>query len=173
METKLKGAFVIEIEKREDDRGFFARSLCMKEFEAQGLNVTYVQSNISFNLKTGTLRGMHRQLAPYGETKLVRCVSGRIFDVIVDLREKSKTFKHWFSVELSQDNRKTLYVPKGFAHGFLTLEDNSEVFYQHSQYYTPEAEGGVRWDDPAFGIRWPSMDRYIISNKDQHWPLYL
>ncbi len=170
LETNLEGAFVIEIEKKLDDRGFFARSFCMTEFDKQGLNTEYVQSNISFNLKAGTLRGMHRQVAPFSEVKLVRCVRGRIFDVIIDLREKSRTFKQWFSIELTQDNRKTLYIPEGFAHGFLTLEDNAEVFYQHSKYYTPDAEGGVRWDDPAFGIEWPSMDHYTISEKDQCWP---
>ncbi len=170
LKTPLEGAFVIEIEKKTDERGFFARSFCINEFEKQGLNTKYVQSNISFNLKAGTLRGMHRQVAPFSEVKLVRCVRGRIFDVIIDLREASKTFKQWFAVELTQDNRKTLYIPEGFAHGFLTLEDNVEVFYQHSEYYTPGAEGGVKWDDPAFGIEWPSMAHYTISSKDQNWP---
>lgn len=172
-ETLLKGAYIIELEKLVDERGFFSRVYCDREFEEHGLNTHYVQSNISYNCKKGTLRGMHRQLSPYEEIKLVRCVKGSIYDVILDLREDSETYLQWYAVELTQNNHKTLYIPEGLAHGFLTLEDDVEVFYQHSQFYTPEVNGSVRWDDPAFGISWPGADNFVISNNDQKWPDFI
>jgi len=168
-ETALKGAFVIELEKNEDERGFFARTFCRKEFEAYGLNPNLVQCNISFNEKKGTLRGMHYQTAPHEETKLVSCIRGAIYDVIIDLRPDSPTYCQWFAVELSAENYKMLYVPGGFAHGFQTLEDNTVVFYQMSEFYHPECARNVRWDDPAFGIGWPLSGR-IMSKKDMNYP---
>ena len=169
-ETKLKGAYIIELDRLEDDRGFFARAWCRNEFMAQGLSVILAQANVAFNNQKGILRGMHRQIHPAEEVKLVRCIRGSIFDAIVDLREGSETYKQWIGVELTADNHKALYVPEGFAHGYLTLEDNSEVFYQVSQSYSPDHEKGARWNDPAFGIEWPRMDEYLISDKDQAWP---
>lgn len=169
-ETRLKGAFIIDLEKRQDERGFFARGWCRKEAAAHGLARDLVQANISYNAKKGTLRGMHYQAAPYQEVKLVRCVRGAVFDVIVDLRPSSATFKQWVGVELSQENGRMLYVPEDFAHGFQTLVDESEVNYLVSQYYTPEAERGLRFDDRAFGIDWPEAAPRIISAKDQCWP---
>lgn len=165
-ETKLKGAFIIELERLEDERGFFARTFCQEEFEAHGLNARIVQCNISFNKRKGTLRGMHYQVAPYEEAKLVRCTKGAIYDVIIDLRPDSLTFRRWIAVELTADNRFMLYVPADFAHGFQTLEDNTEVFYQMSEFYHPECARGVRWDDPAFAIEWP-MVPITISEKDE------
>ena len=164
-ETKLKGAFVIEIEPHQDERGFFARSWCADEFKKHGLNSQLVQCNISFNKKRGTLRGMHYQVAPFAEAKLVRCTRGAIYDVIIDLRPNSPTFRQWMAVELTAENRTALYVPEDFAHGFQTLMDNTEVFYQMSEFYHPECARGVRWDDPAFGIEWPSSQR-IMSRRD-------
>jgi dTDP-4-dehydrorhamnose 3,5-epimerase len=169
-ETSLKGAVVIEPEKREDDRGFFARTLCQKEFEPHGLNPQLVQCDISFNRKKGTLRRMHYQAAPHEEAKLVSCTRGAIYDVTIDLRRDSRTYCQWFAVELSADNHKMLYVPEGFAHGFQTLENNTVVFYQMSEFYHPECARGVRWDDPAFGIEWP-FSPSIISDQDLHYPL--
>jgi len=171
-ETRLKGAFIIELEQLKDERGFFARAWCQKEFEAHGLTPRLVQCNISFNKRRGTLRGMHYQAAPYEEAKLVRCTRGAVYDVIIDLRPDSPTYKQWIGVELTADNRRMLYVPEGFAHGYQTLTDNAEVFYQVSQFYSPESERGVRWNDPAFGIEWPEADVRIISAKDQSWPDY-
>lgn len=168
-ETFLKGAFIVEPEKREDERGFFARTWCQREFRDYGLNTSLVQCNISFNKRKGTLRGMHFQTPPYEEAKLVRCTMGAIYDVIIDLRPNSDTFKKWFALELSSENRKMLYVPEGFAHGFVTLTDNTEVFYQMSQFYHPEYAAGVRWDDPAFNISWP-LDVKVISDKDRSYP---
>ena len=167
-ETKLKGAFIIELELREDERGFFARSWCRQEFEVHGLNIRLAQCNISFNKRKGTLRGMHYQLAPHAEAKLVRCTRGAIYDVIIDLRPDSSTFKQWISLELSAENHRMLYVPEGFAHGYQTLENNTEIFYQVSEFYHPESERGVRWDDPVFGIEWP-LSMKIISAKDQSY----
>lgn len=164
-ETKLKGAFLIDIDKHEDERGFFARSWCMDEFAEQGLNDRLVQCNISFNKKRGTLRGMHYQAQPYEEAKLVRCTMGALYDVIIDLRSDSPTFKEWFSVELTAQNHGALYVPEGFAHGFQTLVDDTEVFYQMSEFFHPECARGVRWDDPAFRIPWP-IARPILSKQD-------
>jgi dTDP-4-dehydrorhamnose 3,5-epimerase len=167
-ETKLDGAFLIDIEEHTDERGFFARSWCQKEFEQHGLVPRVVQANISFNHKKGTVRGMHYQASPYEETKLVRCTRGAIYDVIVDLRKGSPTFRQWISAELTADNRRMLFVPEGFAHGFQILTDATEVCYQVSHFYTPGAERGARFNDPAFGIRWP-LDVTVISEKDANW----
>lgn len=164
-ETKLKGVFIIEPERLEDERGFFARTFCQEEFAAHGLNPRVVQCNISFNKKGGTLRGMHYQIAPYEEAKLIRCTRGAIYDAIINLRPESSTFKQWIAVELTADNRRMLYIPEGFAHGFQTLEDNTEVFYQMSEFYHPECARGVRWDDPEFGIEWPLLHP-ILSDSD-------
>ena len=169
-ETKLKGSFIIEPEKQVDDRGFFSRSFCRREFEGEGLNPDFVQCNISFNRKKGTLRGMHYQASPYEEAKLVRCTRGAIYDVVVDLRKNSPTFKQWTAVEMNLDNLKMLYIPVGFAHGFQTLDENTEVFYQMSECFSPDHIRGVRWDDPAFGIEWPETDVRIISEKDRKYP---
>jgi dTDP-4-dehydrorhamnose 3,5-epimerase len=170
-ETKLKGAYIIEIEPVTDERGFFARSFCANEFEKHGLNPRIVQCNISFNKKKGTLRGMHYQVAPYEEAKLVSCIRGAIYDVIIDLRQNSPTYCQWFFVELNAENYKILYVPKGFAHGFQTLEDNTVVFYQMSEFYHPECARGVRWDDKAFGIKWP-ISNPIMSERDKNFQTF-
>ena len=168
-ETKLAGAFVIEPERRADKRGFFARTYCRQEFEEHGLNPDVVQCNVSFNKRKGTLRGMHYQAAPFAEVKLVRCTSGSIYDVIIDLRPASATFKQYFAAELSAENRRMLYIPEDFAHGFQTLQDDTEVFYQMAQGYSAEHARGVRWNDPAFGIEWPKDERIIIQ-RDQNYP---
>ncbi len=168
-ETKLKGSFIIEPEKFEDERGFFARTCCSKEFENHGLNSAVMQCNISFNKKSGTLRGMHYQITPHAEAKLVRCTQGSIFDVIIDLRKDSETYKVWFGIELNSYNYKMLYIPENFAHGFLTLEDNTEVFYQMTEFYNPEYSRSVRWNDPAFSIQWPAAVN-IISGRDRDCP---
>lgn len=168
-ETKLKGAFIIEIEPIKDERGFFARTWCKKKFSEQGLNTNFVQCNISFNKKKGTIRGMHYQDDPYQEAKLVRCTRGSIFDVIIDMRPESKTYKKWISVGLSPINLKMLYIPEGFAHGFQTLEDNTEVFYQMSEFYHAECAMGISWREKDLMIEWPIKD-VIISVKDQNLP---
>jgi dTDP-4-dehydrorhamnose 3,5-epimerase len=170
-ETMLLGAYVLELDKREDDRGFFARAWCAKEFVAHNLTSRVVQTNTSFNKKMGTLRGMHYQIAPHPEAKLVRCIRGSIYDVIIDLRPSSATYKRWFGVELTASNRSTLYVPENFAHGFITLEDDTEILYMVSEFYSPECERGIRYNEPAFGIVWPVMPQ-VISSKDQAWPDY-
>jgi dTDP-4-dehydrorhamnose 3,5-epimerase len=167
-ETKLKGAFVIELERLEDERGFFARTFCQEEFVEARLNPKIAQCNISFNRKKGTLRGMHYQGSPYEESKLVRCTRGAIYDVIIDLRPYERTFKQWLAMELTAENRLILYIPQGFAHGFQTLEDRTEVFYQMSEIYHPECVRGVRWNDPAFGIEW-QIENPIISPRDQQY----
>ena len=203
LETKLKGAFIIDIQKNEDQRGFFARSYCHREFQEHGLNPRVVQCNISYNAKNGTLRGMHYQVAPFEEAKLVRCTMGSIYDVIVDLRPDSETYCEWLGVYLAAHcsqltahcslltgggstltadcpgvaahcslltaHYTMLYIPEGFAHGFLTLEDDTEVFYQMSQFYAPEYARGFRWNDPAFGIEWP-RDIAVISERDKAYP---
>jgi dTDP-4-dehydrorhamnose 3,5-epimerase len=168
IETKLKGAFIIEIQKLEDERGFFARSWCQQEFLEHGLNPRLVQCDISFNKKRGTLRGMHFQLPPFTEAKLVRCTRGSLYDVIIDIRPGSETFLQWLAEDLSSENYRMLYVPEGFAHGFLTLENNTEVFYQMSQFYNSESARGIRWNDPLFGVDWP-IPVDIISNNDQNY----
>lgn len=170
-ETKLQGASIIDIKELVDERGFFARGWCKHEFEEYGLVSQVAQANISYNKKKGTLRGLHYQIEPYAETKLIRCTRGAIYDVIIDLRPKSSTYREWIGVELTADNHRMLYVPEVFAHGFQTLEDNTEVFYQVSAFYTPEAERGLRYDDPKFGINWP-LEVSMISSKDANWPNY-
>lgn len=167
--TELVGAYRLEVELIEDERGFFARSWSRDEFVANGLEANLAQCSISYNRVKGTLRGMHFQTAPYEETKLVRCTRGAIHDVIVDLRRDSPTFRRWQGFELNEYNRAMLYVPKGFAHGYLTLTEDAEVFYQISESYHPEAAAGVRWDDPAFGIDWPGEVR-MISSRDASYP---
>jgi len=171
-ETTLKGAFLIEPERLEDERGFFARTWCQREFAAQQLNSQLLQCSISFNRRKGTLRGMHYQDAPHAEGKLVRCTMGAIYDAIIDLRLDSPTFKQWTAVELTAGNRRMLYIPEGFAHGFQTLEDDTEVFYQMSEYYAPASARGIRWNDSAFGIEWPAAER-TISERDQSHPDFL
>jgi dTDP-4-dehydrorhamnose 3,5-epimerase len=165
-QTPLKGAFLIDPEPHTDERGFFARIWCCREFREHGLDSSLVQCSISFNKRAGTLRGMHYQAAPHQETKLVRCTSGAIFDVIIDLRPRSPTLARHFSVVLSATNRKMLYVPPGFAHGFQTLEDDTEVVYQMSEYYRPEYARGVRWNDPAFAIEWPPVAERVMAPRD-------
>lgn len=169
--TKLEGAYLVEIERLGDQRGFFARWWCQKEFENHGLSSRLVQANVSCTKKKGTLRGMHYQTAPHEEAKLVRCTKGAIYDVIIDLRPQSATFKEWIGVELAMGTYRMLYVPEGFAHGFQTLEDDAEVTYQVTQFYHPQSERGVRYDDPAFGITWP-LAVEVISDKDKSWPDY-
>lgn len=168
-ETKLKGAFIIDLERVIDERGFFARSWCQREFEEHGLNPHLVQCNISFNISKGTLRGMHYQVSPCDEARLVRCTMGSIYDVIVDLRLESPTFKHYFADIITAENRKMFYIPEGFAHGFLTLQNDSEVHYQMSAFYSSDHARGVRWNDPAFGIQWPAEVK-IISDRDKNYP---
>ena len=167
-ETKIPGAFEIHLEPKRDERGFFARTWCQKEFESNGLNPRLVQCSVSFNARRGTLRGMHFQAAPSAEAKLVRCTKGSIYDVVLDLRAQSPTFKQWIGVVLTAENRNMVYVPEGCAHGFLTLRDDTEVFYQISEFYNAESARGVRWDDPAFGIVWPEKVK-VISQRDQSY----
>lgn len=168
-EEKLKGLFLIELERYEDERGFFALSWSEQSFSEHGLNPRLVECNISFNRKKGTLRGVHYQAAPHAQVKLVRCTRGRIYDVALDLRPDSETFKQWVAAELTADNHRALYIPEGFAHGFQTLEDDTEILYQMASAYVPGSDRGVRWNDPAFGIDWPPAERIII-NRDQQYP---
>ncbi len=180
-ETKLKGAYIIDVQPIEDERGYFARSFCQNEFAAHGLKVNVAQCNVSFNRQRGTLRGMHFQRHPKAEAKLVRCTRGKIYDVIIDLRSESPTYCQWLGVELSNcsttqgapstTDYRMLYIPEGIAHGFQTLEDDSEVFYQMFEFYAPEYASGVRWDDPTFGITWPVINP-IISDRDKTFPLW-
>ena len=166
----LGGAYVIELERIEDERGFFARSFCQEEFRKQGLEPAIAQCNVSWNRRRGMLRGLHYQAAPHEEAKVVRCTHGAIWDVIVDLREGSPTRLRWHAQELSADNRLAFYVPEGFAHGFQTLADDSEVLYQMSESYHPDLSRGIRWDDPTIGILWPLADP-ILSERDRSYPL--
>jgi len=168
-EATIPGVYVIDPERLEDERGFFARTWCQREFKAHGLNTELAQCNISYNRRKGTLRGMHYQSAPHAETRLVRCTSGAVYDVIVDLRPQSTTFRCWFPIELTAENRRMLYIPEGLAHGFLTLRDDTEVFYQMSEFYTPEFARGVRWNDPAFGIEWPDKIQ-VMAERDRLYP---
>lgn len=170
-ETKLKGAFIVDLETRSDQRGFFARTFCAKEFEAHGLKSTVAQCNLSFNHRKGTLRGMHYQVAPATEAKLVRCTQGAIYDVIVDMRPESPTYLSNIGVELTAENRRSLYVPEMFAHGYQALTDEAEVVYQVGEFYTPGYELGLRYNDPAFAIDWP-LPVSEISKKDAAWPLF-
>ena len=173
MKTKIKDAYVIEHEKRYDERGFFIRTWCKKEFEAQGLVSQFVQFNTSFSKKKGMLRGLHYQVSPHQEAKLIRCVKGAIFDVMIDLRKKSPTYMQWDGLELRADTYKMVYIPEGVAHGFQTLEDETEIFYPVSDLYSPDLERGIRWNDPAFNIKWPEVPNRVLSEKDKNWSDYL
>jgi dTDP-4-dehydrorhamnose 3,5-epimerase len=168
-ETPLPGAYVIDLEPREDDRGFFARAFCRNELEAHGLKSSIAQANMSYNHKKGTLRGMHYQRPPHAEVKMVRCIAGAVWDAIIDIRKQSPTYLKWHAVELSAANRRMLYVPEGFAHGFQSLIDHSEVLYLVTEFYSPGHEVGIRWNDPRFGIEWPIPDP-ILSPKDAVHP---
>lgn len=167
--TKLPGVWIVDLEKHEDERGFFARTWCRREFEERGLNPNLVQCSVSFNRKKGTLRGMHYQIAPHAESKLVRCTRGAIYDVAVDLRTTATTYKEWIPVELTAKNNRALYIPGGFAHGFQTLEDNTEVFYQMSEFYFPELSHGILYSDSAMAISWPIANP-ILSERDRAFP---
>jgi dTDP-4-dehydrorhamnose 3,5-epimerase len=168
-ETHIPGVYTLDIEKRGDERGFFARTFCEKELELQGLETRFVQQNASFSAQKGTLRGLHFQRAPDAEVKLIRCVRGAILDLAIDLRPESATFRRWITLELTAENRRLAYIPRGFAHGFMTLTDDTEVSYLVSAFYKPEAEGGVRWNDPAFGLELP-FEPTVVSPKDASWP---
>lgn len=170
IETGLSGLYLIEIQAIADARGFFARSFCAKEFKDSGLDPAVAQCNISFNERAGTLRGMHYQEAPHEEARLVRCTSGAIYDVAVDLREDSPTYLKWYAVELNSENRRMLFVPKGFAHGFQTLVDRTEVSYMMSEFYHPESARGLRWNDPTLAIQWP-LENMTISEKDSAYAM--
>jgi dTDP-4-dehydrorhamnose 3,5-epimerase len=170
--TPLAGVHVLELQPATDPRGFFARTFDAEEFERRGLCRAWAQCSTSYNTAAGTLRGLHYQAEPHAETKLVRVTGGAIFDVVVDLRRDSPTFRRWFGVELSADNRKQLYIPPGFAHGFQTLTPGAEVLYQITPAYVPSAARGVRWDDPAFAIDWPAADQRILSDRDRAYPNY-
>ena len=172
IETTLRQAFIIDQEKIEDERGYFARSWCQREFEEKGMASKFVQCSFSYSKKKGTLRGMHYQAPPFEECKLVRCTAGAIYDVIIDLRPWSPTFTQHVGVNLTAQNHRMLYVPQGFAHGFQTLEDHSEVYYQISEFYAPDSSKGVRWNDPVFGIQWP-VEEIIISKRDQGYPDFM
>lgn len=167
--SAIPGVYLIDLERHEDDRGFFARSWCREEFSSHGLVAEIAQCSVSYNRRCGTLRGMHYQVAPHQEAKVVRCTRGRIYDVALDLRADTSTFRHWVAVELTAANRRMLYLPPAVAHGFQTLEDETEVIYQMSESYHPEAARGVRWDDPAFGITWP-LANPVLSEKDRSYP---
>jgi dTDP-4-dehydrorhamnose 3,5-epimerase len=170
LETKLRGAYIIEPEPHEDSRGFFARTFCAREFEAEGLVSSFVQCSVSLSRQRGTVRGMHFQLPPASEVKVVRCTAGAVLDVIIDIRKDSKTYLDHIMVELTAKNRRALYVPKMFAHGLQTLEDDSEVFYQISEYFSPDKASGLRYNDPRLQISWP-LKASCISQKDLQWPL--
>ena len=169
-ELELPGAFLVELERLEDERGFFARTFCQHEFAEHGLETEIVQANTAFNRSAGTLRGMHYQAAPHEEAKLVRCTRGAVYDVIIDLRPESPAFTRWLAVELTAENDAMLYVPKGVAHGYQTLVDDTETSYLMSELYEPSAGRGVRWDDPAFGIEWPEVAERTINDRDRSWP---
>jgi dTDP-4-dehydrorhamnose 3,5-epimerase len=169
-ETGIEGTFVVAPEFFEDERGFFAPAWSEREFAERGVGAHFIESNISFNLRRGTLRGLHYQAAPHGQAKLVRCTRGRIFDVGVDLRPGSPTFRRWVAAELSAENRLLLYLPAEFAHGYLTLEDDTEVHYFVDNVYAPDASRGARWDDPAFGIEWPEISPLTINERDRAYP---
>jgi dTDP-4-dehydrorhamnose 3,5-epimerase len=169
VETMLSGVFIIRMEPKVDERGFFARTWCRQEYAKEGLNAELAQCSLSGNPQKGTLRGMHYQEAPHAEAKSVRCIRGAVFDVVLDLRPQSLTFRNWLGLELTAANRDMIYIPEGCAHGFLTLEDNTEVLYQISEFYHPELARGVRWDDPAFQIAWPALPE-VISERDQTYP---
>jgi dTDP-4-dehydrorhamnose 3,5-epimerase len=167
--TTIQGVWLVEPQRADDQRGFFARTWCQREFESRGLRSSFVQCSISFNIKMGTLRGMHYQIAPHSEAKLVRCTRGALYDVVLDLRTESPTFRQWIAAELTADNHRMMYVPEGCAHGFQTLTGRTEVFYQISEFYHPQCAAGVRWDDPAFMITWP-FPPTVLSTKDREYP---
>ena len=169
VETPLRGAYLIDLEKHGDERGFFARAFCRNEFSETGLCDSFVQVNNSLTAVKGTLRGMHYQLPPAAETKIVRCIRGAFWDVILDLRDGSATFGQWFGAELTSENRRMMYAPRGFAHGFITLTDGVEAFYFVDEFYAPQHERGIRWNDPKFNIKWP-VEPMVISQKDENWP---
>ena len=168
--TPFKDAWIVTLDPIGDDRGYFARAFCRKEFEAYGIEADMVQCNASFSKEAGTLRGLHYQTDPASETKLMRCVQGSLFDVIVDMRPESPTYLQYFGVHLSAENLKMLFIPRNFAHGYLALEPNTAAYYLVGEYYTPELERGVRYDDPLLGIDWP-LEVNVISQKDRNWPL--
>jgi dTDP-4-dehydrorhamnose 3,5-epimerase len=169
--TGVQGAYVLDLERRTDERGFFARAWCQKEFAAHGLATQLAQINVSFNARKGTLRGLHYQLAPHREAKVVSCTRGAIYDVVVDLRPESRTFRQWAAVELTAQNRRMLYIPEGCAHGFQTLEDDTELLYLMSEFHAPEQARGARFDDPAFGVAWP-LPAECLSEADRSWPAF-
>lgn len=168
-ETPIAGAFLVDLEPVEDQRGFFARTYCEEKFRDRGLAFHFAQSSIAFSKRKGTLRGMHYQRDPHAEAKLIRCTRGAVYDVVIDLRPHSPTFRHWFAAELSAANRRMLYIPTGLAHGYQTLEDETEISYQMSAPYHPQSADGIRWDDPAFAVRWP-LDVTVLSERDRSWP---
>jgi dTDP-4-dehydrorhamnose 3,5-epimerase len=170
--TELDGVWLIRLDPKEDERGHFFRTWCRGEFEAHGLNANISQCSLAHNQGIATLRGLHYQKTPHAETKVVFCLRGEIYDVVVDLRPSSKTFCKWMAFELSEDKPQLLYIPEGFAHGYQTLTPDTQVYYQMSTAYAPESAWGVRWDDPAFGIKWPEAERRMISDKDQQWPAF-
>lgn len=170
--THIKDVYIIDLDKHIDERGYFARAWCKNEFDEMGLKSNVVQCNLSFNHKKGTLRGMHYQIHPFEEVKMVRCIQGKILDVVIDLRKDSETYKQWIGVELSDENHRMLYVPEGFAHGYQTLEDYSMVYYQVTEFYQPGSEKGIRWNDPAFKIEWP-LEITSMSDKDQNHSDYI
>lgn len=167
--TNLEDAYILELEKKDDERGYFARTYCKDEFKENGISFTPVQANISYSKHKHTLRGMHYQIAPFEEAKLVGCIRGSIYDVIIDIREGSPTMNKWLGIEISEENKKMLFVPKGFAHGFLTLEDKTEASYLMSEFYKPGFDRGIRWDDSFYNIEWPAEAK-ILSEKDRNWP---
>ncbi len=169
-ETELRGAYVIELERHFDSRGFFARGWCEREFEAHGLRGSFVQGNVSYNTRKGTLRGMHYQAAPFEEDKTLRCTRGSAYVVIVDLRRESPSFRKWIGTELTETNYQSLYVPRNFATGFQTLQDDTEILYGMTQFFSPGHGRGFRWDDPSFALKWPEAETRIISEKDKSWP---
>ncbi|HKG15215.1 MAG TPA: dTDP-4-dehydrorhamnose 3,5-epimerase [Pyrinomonadaceae bacterium] len=171
-ETKIAGVFILDPDRFEDERGFFAPAFSSREFEARGMAAQFVESNISYSLKTGTLRGMHYQAAPHGQAKLVRCTRGRVYDVAVDIRPGSPTYGRWVGVELTAENRRMIYIPGDCAHGFQTLEDDSEVFYMVSSPYAPGTARGFRWNDPAFRVEWPETGERILVERDRDYPDY-
>ena len=169
IETEINDLYIVELNKIGDERGFFARAWCEKEFSEKNLTSRMVQANTSYSKDRGTLRGLHYQVSPHQEAKLMRCIKGAIFDVAVDLRPESTTYKKWFGTKLTESNRKMLFIPEGFAHGYLTLEEDTEAFYMSSAFYEPEAERGLRWNDPTIGIDWPIVDDLNITDKDKNW----
>src|SRR5688500_17246437 len=172
VDTPLSGLYLIECDQQVDARGFFARIWCKREFTDRGLNADLVQISVSYNRCSGTLRGLHYQAPPFEETKLVRCTRGALFDVAVDLRAESPTYLQWYGTTLTAQNRTMIYIPEGFAHGFQTLEDDTEAVYHITEFYAPSAARGARWNDPVFGIQWPDAARRILSAKDERWPAF-